>query len=149
MPVESSTALIADIGAAAWIAQNPFDEPTAYFLVHPLDDVASEELGTTAQRLGFKRLDADGDIMWVGTDTLLVALRAMQAEFWAGESIWIRHSVTDDWTGVAIARRYVVLVIGTAPLTADPDGQAISEYLLDRQSIHAGLVKVRLKITEG
>jgi hypothetical protein len=147
--VEPSTALIVDIGAAGWVAPNPFGEPTAYILVHPIDGVGGDELGTTAQGLGFKRLDAEGDIMWVGTDTLLAALRAMQVEFWSGDSIWVRHAVTDDWTGAAIARRYVVLVIGTAPLTADPDGSAIAAYLSNRESVHAGLVKIRLNVTDG
>lgn len=97
----------------------------------------------------FKRLDAEGDILPVGTDTLQAALRALQVEFWAGEDLWARHPVGDEWTGAAIARRYVVLVIGTTVLTEDPDGTAISNYLAQRDQVFTGLVKIRLKVTDG
>ena len=147
--MEPSTALMASIGTAAWIAPNPFEEPTAYIMVYPTGDAGTEELTTTAQSLGLRRLDTEGDIMWVGTDTLVAALRAMQVEFWAGDTVWLRHAVTDDLTGAAIARRYVVLVIGTTPLRAEPDGEMIAAYLSDRHRVHAGLVKIRLKVTDG
>ena len=145
----STDAPTADLGAATWVAPNPFGEPTGYVLVHPLDETGIDTLVETAERLGLKRLDAEGDIMWVGTDTLLAALRARQFEFWAGDDLWMRHPVPDTWTGVAIARRYVVLVIGTAPLAPDPEGVVISEFLSRRDGAYTGLVKVRLKVTDG
>jgi hypothetical protein len=140
---------MANIGIVAWIAPNPFGEPTAYLMVYPTEDVGTEELASTAKSLGLRSLDTAGDIMWIGTDTLVAALRAMQIELWTGDKIWLRHTVTDDLTGAAIARRYAVLVVGTAPLDAEPDAEAIAAYLSERQRVFAGLVRLRLRMTDG
>ncbi len=139
-----STAQMATIGIAAWVAPNPFGEPTAYLMVYPTEDVGREELAATAKNVGLRSLDTEGDIMWVGTDTLAAALRAMQIELWAHDKIWLRHTVTDHLTGAAIARGYVALVVGTVPLNAEPDAEVIAAYLSDRQRVYAGLVRVRL-----
>lgn len=143
------TAITAAIGLASWISTNPFGEPTAYLLAYPQNDDAVAVLAADAERFTFKRLDAEGDILWVGTDTLQAALRAMQVEFWSGDDVWARHPVGDEWTGAAIARRYVVLVIGTAVTDANSDGIAIADYLSQRDQVFTGLVKIRLKVTDG
>jgi hypothetical protein len=140
---------MANIGIVAWIAPNPFGEPAAYLMVYPTEDAGSEELACSAKSLGLRSLDTEGDIMWVGTDTLVAALRAMQIELWATDKIWLRHTVTDDLMSAVIARRYIVLVVGTAPLDAEPDAEAIVAYLSDRQRVFAGLVRIRLKITDA
>lgn len=140
---------IATSGIVTWIANNPFGEPSAYLLVHPKEEIDADGFLSMAEHMGFKRLDGEGDITWVGTETLLAALRARQVEFWAGERLWMRHPVTDDWTGAAIARRYVVLAIGTTALPDDPDDEDIAAYLAERTSVYPGLVKIRLKVTEG
>ena len=133
------------IGMTAWSAPNPFGEPTAFVLVHP---VAAPDDGTLAgavARLGLKRLDDPGDILPIGTDTLYAALRALRVELCDGNGVWLSRPVTDDWTGCAIGRRYVVLAIGSAPLSDEADARAISAYLADRTAVHAALVKIRVR----
>lgn len=143
-----------DIGMAAWSAPNPFGEPTAYLLVHPLDaagtadgaDTAGPALTEAIAALGLKRLDADGDILPIGTDTLYASLRALRVELCANDQVWLSRTVTDDWIGNAIGRRYIVLATGTEPLAQDADGEAIADYLADRENVYAGLVKIRVRL---
>lgn len=135
-----------EIGLTAWSAPNPFGEPTAFVLVHPITGPDDGTLADTIARLGLKRLDADGDILPIGSDTLYASLRAMQVELCTSEGVWLSHPVTDDWTGNAIGRRYVVLVIGTAPLADDADAAAISGHLSDREQVFTALVKIRVRL---
>jgi hypothetical protein len=135
----------AEIGMTTWSAPNPFGEPTAFVLVHP---IAAPDDGTLAEaiaHLGLKRLDASGDILPIGTDTLYAALRALRVELCDGDGVWLSRPVTDDWTGCAIGRRYIVLAIGGAPLSDEADARAISAYLADRTAVHAALVKIRVR----
>lgn len=142
----STTPPTRDIGVAAWSAPNPFGEPTAYLLVHPVDAAADETLTAAITALGLKRLDADGDILPIGTDTLYASLRGLRVELCTDDEIWLSRPVTDGWTGNAIGRRYIVLATGTRPLPDDADAEAIAAYLADRENVYAGLVKIRVRI---
>lgn len=134
-----------DIGVTAWSAPNPFGEQTAFVLVHPRTMPDDGVLAQAVAELGLKRLDADGDILPIGTDTLYASLRALKVELCTGRGVWLDHPVTDEWTGNAIGRRYIVLAIGTLPLDGDADAAAIAAYLANRATIHAGLVKIRVR----
>lgn len=138
-----------EVGAATWSAPNPFGEPTAYVLVHPIGRPDDGTLGAAITRFGLKRLDADGDILPIGTDTLYASLRAMSVELCTAEGVWLSHPVTDEWTGNAVGRRYVVLAIGTTPLAEDADAHAISAYLADHASVHTALVKIRVRFDQS
>lgn len=133
------------IGITTWSAPNPFGEPTAFALVHPLGDSAPQALTDAIEQLGLKRIDAEGDILPIGTDTLYASLRAMKVELCTSEGVWIDHSVTDEWTGNAIGRRYIVLAIGVDPLSEQADPAAISEYLAQRDRVYTALVKIRVR----
>lgn len=134
-----------DAGLTTWSAPNPFGEDTAFVLVHPISAPDDGTLREMATSLGMKRLDADGDILPIGTDTLYASLRAMRVELCTSEGVWLSHPVTDDWTGHAIGRRYIVLAIGTEPLSDDADGAAISTYLGNREQVYTALVKIRVR----
>lgn len=138
-----------DIGLTAWSAPNPFGEPTAFVLVHPLRTVDDGTLADAIARLGLKRLDAEGDILPIGTDTLYASLRALQVELCTSAGVWLAHPVTDEWTGHAIGRRYIVLVVGTAPLGDDADAAAISTYLAEHERVFTGLVKIRVRVEQS
>ncbi|GIF62518.1 hypothetical protein Ais01nite_05530 [Asanoa ishikariensis] len=133
------------IGLTAWSAPNPFGEPTAFVLVHPISGDDDGTFAGAVANLGMRRLDADGDILPIGTDTLYASLRAMRVELCGPDGVWLSHPVIDDWTANAIGRRYIVLAIGTAPLAGDADAAAISAYLADRANVHAALVKIRVR----
>lgn len=137
------------IGLTAWWAPNPFGETTAFVLVHPVDGPDDGTLAEAISGLGLKRLDADGDILPIGTDTLYASLRAMQVELCGADGVWLSHPVTDEWTGNAIGRRYIVLAVGTTPLAEDADASAISTYLAEREHVHAALVKIRVRFEQG
>lgn len=139
----------ADIGLTAWSAPNPFGEPTAFLLVHPVATADDGTLADAVARLGMKRLDAEGDILPIGTDTLYASLRAMRVELCTPESVWLTRPVTDDWTGNAIGRRYIVLVIGVTPLAEDATAEAISAYLADLENVYTALVKIRVRIEQS
>lgn len=146
--MESASRLLpgTDFGLTMWTAPNPFDEPTSYALIHPYTSDAGTGLAQTAAELGLRRLDEDRDILPLGTNIMYVSLRAQQVEFCIGDEIWARHPVTDDWTGNAIGRRYVVFVLGTEPLMDDQDAETISAYLKQHASIYTALVKIRLRV---
>jgi hypothetical protein len=146
---ESTETVAARTGATVWTAPNPFGEPTAFVLVHPVGEPDDGALAASVARLGMKRLDAAGDILPVGTDLLFASLRALRVELCTPEGVWLSRPVTDDWTGVALGRRYVVLAVGTAPLVDDADAAALSAYLADRGSVHAALVKIRVRFEQG
>lgn len=135
-----------DVATTAWSAPNPFGEPTAFLLVHPTNGPDDGALAGAVARLGLKRLDADGDILPIGTGELYASLRALRVELWAPEGIWLSHPVTDEWMGRAVARRYVVLAVGAEPLPEGADADAIAAYLADRRSVHAGLVRIRVRL---
>lgn len=137
------------VGVTTWSAPNPFGEPTAFVLVHPIDASDDGSLSRTIDDLGLKRLDADGDILPIGTDTLYASLRAMRVELCTPDGVWMSRPVTDDWTGKAVGRRYVVLAIGTQPLADEADATAIAEYLSDRGNVYAALVKIRVRFEQG
>ena len=90
-----------------WSAPNPFGEPTAFALVHPVGGNDDGTLGRAIDGLGLKRLDDDGDILPIGTDTLYASLKARNVELCAADGVWMSHPVTDEWTGNAIGRRYI------------------------------------------
>jgi hypothetical protein len=134
-----------DLGMTTWSAPNPFGEPTAFVLVHPIATPDDGTLARASTDLGLRRLDASGDILPVGTDRLYASLGARRVELCTPRGVWLDRRVSDDWTGHAIGRRYVVLAIGTAPLPGDADARAISGYLADRESVHAALVQIRVR----
>ena len=136
------------VGVTVWSAPNPFGEPTAFALVHPEPDVVIGGLEELAGGLGLKRLDAEGDIPWIGTDVLYASLRAMQVELCHGSDVWVSGPVSDDWTGNAVGRRYVVLTIGLDPLPDPADAAEIADYLTRRDRIWTGLVKIRVRMTQ-
>lgn len=135
-----------EVGLTTWSAPNPFGEPTAFVLVHPLTQVDDGSLSEAVSGMGLKRLDADGDILPVGTEILYASLRALRVELCTPAGVWLDQPVTDDWTAHAIGRRYVVLVVGTQPLADDADADAISAYLADREHIYTALVKIRVRV---
>ncbi|MET0735762.1 MAG: hypothetical protein ABWY55_08985 [Microbacterium sp.] len=135
-----------EVGLTTWSSPNPFGEPTAYVLVHPLTEPDDGSLAEANARLGLKRLDADGDILPIGSEILYASLKALRVELCTPSGVWLDQPVTDDWTANAIGRRYVVLVVGTKPLADDADAAALSTYLSDRESIHAALVKIRVRV---
>ncbi|GAA1856909.1 hypothetical protein ACFQZV_02980 [Microbacterium koreense] len=135
-----------DVGLTTWSAPNPFGEPTAYVLVHPLTRSDDGPLLEAITGMGLKRLDTDGDILPIGTDVLFASLRALRVELSTPSGVWLSQPVTDDWTANAIGRRYVVLVVGTEPLRDDADAEALTSYLADRTSIFAALVKIRVRV---
>lgn len=135
-----------EVGLTAWSAPNPFGEPTAFLLVHPLSAPDDGTLVEAVTGMGLKRLDADGDILPLGTEVLYASLRAMRVELCTAAGVWLDQPVTDDWTANAIGRRYIVLVVGTRPLADDADADAISAYLADRASIFTALVKIRVRV---
>ncbi|GAA3634547.1 hypothetical protein GCM10022200_17240 [Microbacterium awajiense] len=135
-----------DVGLTTWSSPNPFGEPTAYVLVHPLTRRDDGSLAEAISGMGLKRLDADGDILPLGTEILYASLRARRVELCTTAGVWLDQPVTDDWTANAIGRRYVVLVAGTEPLADDADADALSSYLADRAHIHTALVKIRVRV---
>lgn len=135
-----------EVGLTTWSAPNPFGEPTAFVLVHPIGEYDDGSLAESITGMGLKRLDADGDILPIGTDILFASLRARRVELCTPAGVWLDQPVTDDWTANAVGRRYVVLVVGTAPLSDDADAEAISAYLADREHIHAALVRIRVRV---
>lgn len=137
------------VGLTAWSAPNPFGEPTAYLLVHPLEGAPEDVLEQTIADLGLKRIDEGGDILPIGTGLLYASLRAMQVELCTSDGVWVSSPVTDDWTGHAIGRRYIVLALGTKPLDSEADAAAISAYLTDRESVYAALVKIRVRMEQN
>lgn len=133
----------------AWSAPNPFGEPTAFVLIHPIGAPDDGTLGAAIGSLGLKRLDGDGDILPIGTDHLYASLKAMRVELCRPDGVWMSHPVTDEWTGNAIGRRYIVLVVGTEPLPDDADADAISAYLANRESVYTALVKIRVRFEQN
>lgn len=138
-----------ELSLTVWSAPNPFGEPSAFALVHPTEASADTAVESIGEQLGLKRLDAAGDIPWVGTDTMYASLRAMRVELCAGSDVWIDSEVTDSWTGNAVARRYVVLAVGKDPLPEEVDAEAIAEYLTHQDRVYTGLVKIRLRTAQS
>lgn len=136
------------VGSALWVAPNPFGEPTAYLLVHPRSDAAAPPLGAVAGTLGLKRIDEPGDILPVGTDVMVAALRGLHVDLWAGDRRWLELPVGDSWTAAAVGRRYIVLVIGSEPQDEVADADQIAAYLGEPGRVRTGLVKIRLKVTD-
>lgn len=118
-------------------------------MAHPLDGAPEDVLAEAITHLDLKRIDRDGDILPIGSDTLYASLRARQVELCTPEGVWLRGPVTDDWTGHAVGRRYIVLAVGTRPLSADADAEAISAYLGHRDSVYAALVKIRVRVEQN
>lgn len=143
-----TTTAAPDLNAFVWNATNPFGESTAYMLLTPGSTEVAAEMKTFADGLGLKALGSSTDIPWVGTDYLCVALRGVVADLWAGEESWLKVPVSDSWTGNAIGRRYIVLAVGTAVTGPEMDAEQISAYLRDDAEVLAGLVKIRLRVTD-
>lgn len=139
-------------GCALWVARNPYGEESAYLMLYPdgpPEGVAeNQEIGGLAHSLGLMPLAEPSEIPFVATDTLCVALQGALATLWAGDRQWLTLPVTDEWTGRAIARRYIVLVIGTRIHHGNMDSQQIATYLSHREAIHLGLVRIRLRVED-
>lgn len=137
------------LDGVTWISPNPFNEATAYLLLHPLTDgpLIPDGVQALSTELGLRRLDRDAEMMWVGTDTLVAALHGTRVGLWRGTRPWWSHAVTDAWTAAAIARRYIVLVVGTTPLCGE-DSRAVSAYLGRHDQTYAGLVKIRFRLED-
>ena len=149
MQTEPRQELTDALKGITWIAPNPFDEPTAYLLLHPPSGGGALDDGVrrAAAELGLRRLDREAEMMWVGTDALAASLRGDRVELWSRSRSWWSQSVNDDWTGTAIARRYIVLTLGTVPLLGE-DATAVSAYLRHSDRVYTGLVKIRLRVTD-
>lgn len=152
----TATQPLADLALTTWSAPNPFGEPTAFVLAHPLapqdrPEAEAENVGVESivERLGMKRLDASGDILPIGTDVLFASLRALKVELCTPQGVWLEQSVSDEWTGHAVGRRYIVLAVGAQPLPLDADAHAISAYLRQADGIHAALVKIRVRFEQS
>jgi hypothetical protein len=143
------TASALEFGMTAWSALNPFGEPTAFILVHPTSAYDDGTFSETIAALGLKRLDAGAEMLPIGTDVLYASLRAMQVELCTSAGVWLSHHVSDDWTANAVGRRYIVLAVGTAPLAADADADAVAAYLADRASVHTALVRIRVRLDKS
>lgn len=115
-------------------------------LVHPLTRHDDGSLAEAITGMGLKRLDADGDILPIGTEILYAALRAMRVELCTPSGVWLDQPVTDEWTANALGRRYIVLVVGTDPLSDEADSEALTTYLSHREHIYAALVKIRVRV---
>ncbi|WP_099332187.1 hypothetical protein [Actinomyces minihominis] len=136
-----------NINTFTWIAPNPFGEDTPFLLLTPGDRAAQTELQAASEQLGLESMGFGGDIPWVGTDHLAVALRGPLADLYAADRTWIKVPVIDAWTGNAIARRYIVLAAGEAITGPDMSADELSAYL--KSDVHAGLVKIRLRVTDN
>ena len=134
-----------NVNTFSWTAPNPFGESTAFLLLTPGDEETVAELQAAVEQLGLKPIGFSGDMPWVGTDILAVALRGPVADFWSGDHSWLKVQVSDAWTGDAIGRRYVVLAAGSQITGDEMSSQEISRYL--QGSVHAGLVKIRLRVS--
>ncbi len=134
-----------NINTFSWTAQNPFGESAPYLLLTPGDEEAVVELRAAALQLGLQPIGFGGDIPWVGTDFLAVALRGPIADLWSGDHSWLKLRVSDAWTGDAIGRRYIVLAAGTELSGEEMSSEEIAQYL--QGDVSAGLVKIRLRIT--
>ncbi|WP_424465854.1 hypothetical protein [Pseudoclavibacter helvolus] len=144
-----------DLALTTWSAPNPFGEPTAFALVHPVagsepsQEGAEGRVAEIVSGLGMKRLDASGDILPIGTDVLYASLRALKVELCTPSGVWLDQAVSDEWTGHAVGRRYVVLAVGARPLSDDAGAREISEYLAETNGIHAALVKIRVRFQQS
>ena len=88
----------------------------------------------------------DGDIPFLGKQVLEVGLHGTLATLWAGDHEWLTVAVSDQWTAQAIARRYIVLVVGSSPHARSMDAEQIADYLRASEGIYLGLVRIRLRV---
>lgn len=138
-----------NVRSFTWSAPNPFGEQTAYILLAPTDASSAETLEELSSWLGLQALAFGGDIPWVGTDYLNVALKGPIADLGVGSQTWLQVSVSDRWTGNAIGRRYVVLAVGTVPVSEEMNEEQIATYIQKDEQIRAGLVRIRLRVTDS
>ncbi|WP_315584565.1 hypothetical protein [Actinomyces viscosus] len=147
----------------SWVATNPFGEAAAYLLVI-FSESTRLDLREQASNLGLKALDAGGEMTIIGTDALSISLQGPQVAAHREGRIWFTHPVADTWTAAAIARRYIVLVMGDQPwpprgrdssALSDNDpvsgertsARDVSSYLRDHDNLFTGLVRVQLRMT--
>lgn len=138
-------------GATAWTSANPFGEPTSYLLVHPLggsETSGSKSLKTIIDNTELTELSAGREIPFIDPGKMAVSLHGLRATLWNGTDEWITFPASDSWTGDAIGRRYIVLVVGTKPTSAELDAQQLSEYLQQPEGLFTALVRIRLRATE-
>ncbi len=139
-----------EVGSVLWVAPNPFGESTSYLMLYPdaaeVSDAARASMRDLATTLGLKKYEEDGDIPFIGTDTLDVGLHGALATLWAGSQEWLTVAVSNQWTAQAIARRYIVLVVGATPHAGGMDAQQISDYLREADEVSLGLVRIRLRV---
>ena len=105
----------------------------------------------------------------IGTDALSISLQGPQVAAHCEGRTWFTHPVADTWTAAAIARRYIVLVMGDQPwpprerdsegtssVLSDNDSapgarttgaRDVSSYLRDHDNLFTGLVRVQLRMT--
>jgi len=130
------------VGVVDWLASNPFGEPTAFLLLHPLVP-GSSALAVLAGELGLSSIDNRQDMPRVGTDTLVGRLSDSGAELRRQEDVWIRQAVDDRWLTAARDRGYIVLTVCTHMLESDAGAsRSMVEYLSHRKHVHAALVNV-------
>lgn len=138
------------VGSVLWVAPNPFGESTAYLMLYPesdqVSDDAKDSLKELSKTLGLKKFDEDGDIPFLGKQVLEVGLHGTLATLWAGDHEWLTVAVSDQWTAQAIARRYIVLVVGSSPHARSMDAEQIADYLRASEGIYLGLVRIRLRV---
>lgn len=141
-----------DIAVIAWSSLNPFGEKASYLLLAPRSGVEAQvgaDLAAVAQSSGLRNLAGGTEIPFIGTEDLAIALRGTAATLWAGPEPWLTFPAGDAWTADAIARRYIVLVIGTRPSEPDLSPEQITDYLSHSDGVGAGLVRIRLRVTEN
>ena len=151
-----------------WGATNPCGEAAAYRLVI-FSESTRLDLREQASNLGLKALDAGGEMTIIGTDALSISLQGPQVAAHCEGRTWFTHPVADTWTAAAIARRYIVLVMGDQPwpprerdsegtssVLSDNDSapgarttgaRDVSSYLRDHDNLFTGLVRVQLRMT--
>ncbi len=141
----------APIGSSLWVAPNPYGEEAAFLLLHPEADEGAaaptrERLALLAQRLGLRDVAASGEIPILAGDGIRVALRGAVATLWLGERQWLTFQVPDVWTSAALARKYVVLVIGENAAPAELDAEQVSTYIRQAAGLHLGLVRTLVRV---
>lgn len=142
-----------NLAATLWVAPNPYGQETAYLLLYPDSPSRpghdNSQVSALADSFGLEPMAESREIAFVPTDTLCVALQGAVATLWAGDRKWLTFPATDEWTGRAIARRYIVLVMGSAPHIGEIGAEQIARYLSNAAAIRLGLVRIRLRIEES
>lgn len=139
---------IPDLNSFAWTAPNPFGDPTPFLLLTPGNEVGIGRLEEFAEALDLQPIGSGGEMPWVGTDYLSVALRGLVADLGTENGSWLKVPVSDQWTSTALSRKYTVLAVGRTITKGEMENDEISEYLRAAPPVRAALVKIRLRVTD-